>query len=157
VPGTAFVEMAARAGQVAGCGRVEDLTLEAPLVVPARGGVQVQVSVAAPDQAGGREVPGHSRAGGSAGAWVRHASGLVCPAGQDQPDAGVFLAWPPQGAVPVPTGGMAGVRAAWQRDGEVFAEVCLPGELAGDARAFGLHPVLLNTALAAADLAAAGG
>jgi hypothetical protein len=51
---------------------------------------------------------------------------------------------------------MAGVRAAWQRDGEVFAEVCLHGELAGDARAFGLHPVLLNTALAAADLAADG-
>ena len=53
VPGTAFVEMAVRAGQGAGCARVEDLTLEAPLAIPAHGGVQVQVSVAAPDQDGG--------------------------------------------------------------------------------------------------------
>ena len=31
LPGTALVEMAVRAGDAAGCGRVEELTLEAPL------------------------------------------------------------------------------------------------------------------------------
>ena len=156
VPGTAFAEMAVRAGQAAGCGRVEDLTLEAPLAVPARGGVQVQVSVEAPDQSGSREIGIYSRPEDGAAPWTRHASGLVCPAGADQLDAEVFRAWPPEGAVPVSAGGMAGVRAAWQYGGEVLAEVCLPEELAADARAFGLHPVLLNTALAAADLAGEG-
>ena len=47
VPGTAMVEMAVRAGDEAGCGRVEELVIEVPLVLPARGGVQVQVTVAA--------------------------------------------------------------------------------------------------------------
>ena len=158
VPGTAFAEMAVRAGQAAGCGRVEDLTLEAPLAVPASGGVQVQVSVGVPDQSGGREIQVHSRAEESTAPWTRHASGLACPAGEEQPDAGAFRAWPPDGAVPVPVpAGMAGVRAAWQHDGEVLAEVCLPGDLAADARAFGLHPVLLDMTLAAADLAADSG
>ena len=47
VPGTALAEMAVRAGAEAGCARVEELTLEAPLVLPASGGVQVQVAVGA--------------------------------------------------------------------------------------------------------------
>ena len=157
VPGSALVEMAVRAGQVAGCGRVEDLTLEAPLAVPARGGVQVQVSVAAPDESGGREIQVHARTEDSA-PWVRHASGLLSPSGEDLPDAGVFRAWPPEGALPVEVpAGAVGVRAAWRGEGEVFAEVGLPEELAADARAFGLHPVLLDMALAAADLAGDGG
>ena len=37
VPGTALVELAVRAGDAAGCGRVEELVLEAPLILPARG------------------------------------------------------------------------------------------------------------------------
>ncbi|WP_143663279.1 polyketide synthase dehydratase domain-containing protein, partial [Streptomyces sp. wa1002] len=43
LPGTAFVEMAVRAAQHVGAGGVEELTLAAPLVLPERGGVQVQV------------------------------------------------------------------------------------------------------------------
>ncbi|MHA4820568.1 polyketide synthase dehydratase domain-containing protein, partial [Streptomyces aculeolatus] len=42
LPGTAFVELAVRAGDEAGCDRVEELTLEAPLVLPDKGGVAVQ-------------------------------------------------------------------------------------------------------------------
>ena len=41
LPGTAFVELAVRAGDAAGCGRIEELALEAPLVLPADGAVQV--------------------------------------------------------------------------------------------------------------------
>ena len=37
LPGTALVEMAVRAGDAAGCARVEELILEAPLVLPADG------------------------------------------------------------------------------------------------------------------------
>src|SRR5450755_3168868 len=50
VPGTAFVEMAGAAGEMAGCGQIEELALEAPLVLPADGAVQVQVVVGGPDQ-----------------------------------------------------------------------------------------------------------
>ena len=52
VPGTALVEMAVRAGDEAGCGRVEELSLEALLVMPARGGVRVQVMAAAAGRGG---------------------------------------------------------------------------------------------------------
>ena len=81
LPGTAFVEMAIRAGDAAGCGRIEELTLEAPLVLPAGGAVRVQVVVDGPDPSGGREVsvyarPADTAAAGTwpgtpAGGWLR--------------------------------------------------------------------------------------
>ncbi|MCZ9343029.1 polyketide synthase dehydratase domain-containing protein, partial [Streptomyces sp. TRM76130] len=46
-PGTGFVELALRAGDEAGCGRLDELTLAVPLVLPARGSVPVQVAVGA--------------------------------------------------------------------------------------------------------------
>ncbi|MEV0041684.1 SDR family NAD(P)-dependent oxidoreductase, partial [Streptomyces sp. NPDC050804] len=46
------------------------------------------------------------------------------------------------------------LRAAWRRDGEIFAEVSLPEGT--DAGAFGLHPALLDSALHASLLAGAG-
>ena len=62
LPGTAFVELAVRAGQAAGCGRIEELALEAPLVLPPRGGaVQVQVVVGDADAGGRRTVQVYSR------------------------------------------------------------------------------------------------
>ncbi|MFT9479950.1 hypothetical protein [Streptomyces sp. Mo3] len=45
LPGTAFVELALHAGDRVGCARLEELTLEAPLVLPEHGGVQVRVTV----------------------------------------------------------------------------------------------------------------
>lgn len=52
VPGAALVELALRAGDEVGCGRVDNLTLEVPLVLPSEGAVQVQVTVGAPDERG---------------------------------------------------------------------------------------------------------
>ncbi len=40
-----------------------------------------------------------------------------------------------------------GLRAAWSRDGEIYAEVSLPEDAQGDAVAFGLHPALLDAGL----------
>ncbi|MFD0442157.1 hypothetical protein ACFQ10_05385 [Streptomyces indonesiensis] len=37
LPASAFAELALRAGDAAGCDRVAELTLEAPLVLPERG------------------------------------------------------------------------------------------------------------------------
>ncbi|MET8682582.1 acyltransferase domain-containing protein, partial [Streptomyces sp. NPDC004647] len=45
LPGTAMLELAFCAGDGVGCDRVEELTLAAPLTLPERGAVQVQVAV----------------------------------------------------------------------------------------------------------------
>ncbi|MEU6237088.1 SDR family NAD(P)-dependent oxidoreductase, partial [Kitasatospora sp. NPDC047058] len=169
LPGTGFVELAVRAGDQVGCGLLEELTLHAPLVLPAdRSGVQLQVVVAAPDAEGRRGVEVFSRPEDAAAqqAWVLHAGGVVAPAltaGKADED---LVAWPPRDAVPVDVTDLYpvhlaevygpafhGLRAAWRRGEDVFAEVALPEEVAQEAGAFGLHPALLDAALHASVLA----
>ncbi|KAA2257287.1 SDR family NAD(P)-dependent oxidoreductase [Solihabitans fulvus] len=162
LPGTAFVELALHAADRAGCAELVELTLEAPLALPDRGGVQLQVVVGAPDEDGRRPVSVHSRP--ADGDWTRHAAGLL---GRDAPQAPADLTeWPPADAVEADISAwyadlaglgldygpvFQGLRAAWRRGDEVFAEVDLP-EPAADA--FGLHPALLDSALHAAGLGA---
>ena len=166
VPGSALAEMAVRAGDAAGCGRVEELLLEVPLAVPARGGVRVQVMVEAAGPAGRRALSVFARREDAAAGvpWTRHAAGVLAPggAGGDGGDAGPGgdAGWPPGGAVAADLAGFypglaaaglgygpvfRGVRQAWRRGGEVFAEVALPDgtPVAG----FGVHPALLDAAL----------
>jgi acyl transferase domain-containing protein/acyl carrier protein len=170
VPGTAFVELAIRAGDAVGCGRVEELVLEAPLVLPAESGMQLQVVAGGPDQDGRRTVEVYARAAdeGTEVPWTRHASGFLVPAAPPEADAArEFAMWPPQGAVPVDAEGVyeglaaggfeygpvfQGLRAAWWRGHELFAEVALPDDAAADAGAFGLHPALLDAAFHAIGL-----
>ncbi|MEU3751086.1 type I polyketide synthase, partial [Streptomyces narbonensis] len=155
LPGTAFVELALRAADFMGCARVEDLTLSAPLIVPTDGDVQVQVSVGAADERGGRSLTVHARDDG--GEWTRHAEGML-GAGAVAP-AGAQGSWPPPEAVAVDvealydtllSGGYAygpafrGLRAVWRAGDELLAEVVLPE---GSPEGFGLHPVLLDAAL----------
>ena len=162
--GAAFVELALVAGYHAGCLRIEDLTLEAPLALPAKGTVQLRVSVGAPDESGTRSLEVHSRVAqeDTERPWTRHASGLLAPARQTRPaDDAEFATWPPEGAVPVSLDGFydaaaaggyglgpafRGLRAAWRRGGDVFAEAVLPEDSAGDAGSFALHPALLDAA-----------
>ena len=56
VPGTGLVELAVRAGDEAGCPVLDELVIEAPLVVPRQGGVRLQVSVGGPAANGARTV-----------------------------------------------------------------------------------------------------
>ncbi|WP_075324322.1 MULTISPECIES: type I polyketide synthase [unclassified Pseudonocardia] len=169
VPGTALLEMAVRAGDEAGCDRVDELTLGAPLVLPASGSVQVQVAVTAPDDDGHRTVGIWSRPGGD-GAWTQHATGALSSTGTPAPDAAT-AEWPPAGADPVDVEGcydafagagfgygpvFRGLRAAWRRGEELFAEVALPDGAAETADAFGLHPALLDAALHTSLLAGLG-
>ncbi|WP_413116844.1 type I polyketide synthase [Streptomyces sp. CY1] len=170
LPGAAFVELVVRAGDEVGCGGVEELVMEAPLVLAEDGAVQVRVSVGEADEGGRRGVRVYSRAedAGVGAAWVRHATGTLRPAeGIAVPDVGLSV-WPPVGAVavdPVEVEGLyegleragyrygpvfQGVRAAWRSEGAVYAEVALPEEHRVHAAGFGLHPALLDAAMHAA-------
>ena len=161
-PGTGFVELALQAGRHAGCERIADLTLQSPLELPREGAVAVQVVVGTPDADGTRTVSVHARpdtGDGQDPSWTCHAVGSLTPG--TGPAAGTPLeVWPPTGAVPVELGdpyelladrGLAygpafqGLRTAWRRGEELFAEVAL-GDTA-DVTGFGLHPALLDAAL----------
>ncbi|RSM38966.1 polyketide synthase, partial [Amycolatopsis balhimycina DSM 5908] len=167
-PGTGFVELAVRAGDEVGCGRVEELTLLAPLVLPAQDGVQLQVRVDAAADDGRRTITVYSRVEG--GEWTQHAAGTLA-ADAAEPEPGPFAVWPPTGARPAEVtdfyAGLAGrglrygpvfqgVQAVWQGSaGEWFAEVTLPAETGTDG--FGVHPALLDSALHAIGFTGVGG
>ncbi|GAB2608919.1 polyketide synthase [Paractinoplanes abujensis] len=165
LPGTGFVELALRAGEQVDCAVLEELTLQAPLVL-ATGGAALQVVVGGPDDGGRRTVDVFSRADGPNRPWVQHAAGVLAPAGTDviPPD---LAAWPPPGAEPVTVDGaydrlldlgyaygpvFQGLRAAWRRGDELFAEVALPAAEHDEAAAFGIHPALLDASMHAAML-----
>jgi amino acid adenylation domain-containing protein len=165
LPGTAFVELAVRAGEEVGCDLVDDLVVEAPLAVPESGGLQLQVLVGAPDDAGQRPVAVHARRDEPDAGWTRHASGRLA---RGAAGAAVSLsAWPPAGARRVDLSGFyeeasgagydygcvfQGLRAAWRAGDDVFAEVALASEQAEQAARFGVHPALLDAALQASRL-----
>ena len=160
------------AGYHAGCIRIDDLTLEAPLVLPAKGSVQLRVTAGAPDESGRRTLEVHSRVAqeDAERPWTRHATGLLAPATPARAaDDAEFVTWPPEGAVPVDIDGFydaaaaggygfgpafRGLKAAWRRGGDVFAEAVLPEDASGDAGAFALHPALLDAAQQAGVLVA---
>ncbi|KOG56749.1 hypothetical protein ADK38_43225, partial [Streptomyces varsoviensis] len=54
LPGTAFLELAVQAGDRVDCPRVDEFTLEAPLVLPEHGGAVLRLTVGAPDVRGRR-------------------------------------------------------------------------------------------------------
>ncbi|MBB4689011.1 type I polyketide synthase [Amycolatopsis jiangsuensis] len=164
LPGTAYVELAVHAGDQVGCGVLEELTQQAPLLLP-EDGVELRVLIGAPDASGRRELSVHSR--GESG-WVQHAAGTL--AGEPRQPDFALTEWPPAGAEAVDLAGLyddlAGLgfgygptfrnlRAVWLREDEVFAEVALPEGAA--ASEFGLHPGLLDSALGATDFLVPGG
>ncbi|MFB7672194.1 type I polyketide synthase [Kitasatospora purpeofusca] len=163
-PGAALLELAARAGDEAGAPTVEELVIEAPLLVPGRGALQLHLRVDPPeDDAADSRRPFalYSRPeDGEGGAWTRHATGFL--GGEQAPHTVAPGAWPPAGAEPVDLDGFyerladrgfgygpafQGLRAVRRLDAEVYAEVSLPAGRA--AEEFGIHPVLLDAALQA--------
>ncbi|WUB13174.1 type I polyketide synthase [Streptomyces platensis] len=161
-PGTGFVELALQAGRHAGCERITDLTLQSPLEIPEDGAVAMQVVVGVPGADGTRTVSVHARPDGGKGqdpAWTCHATGSLTPGTAADPVVSSEV-WPPAGAEPVELGhsyelladrglsygpAFQGLRAAWRRDGELFAEVAL--EDTADVTGFGIHPALFDAAL----------
>ncbi|MEU3778465.1 beta-ketoacyl synthase N-terminal-like domain-containing protein, partial [Streptomyces sp. NPDC032472] len=158
LPGTGFVELALAAGEQAGCEVLEELTLQAPLVVDRTASTEFQIVVEGPEADGRRTLTVHSRTVDAD--WTRHAEGVLrsgAPAtGPADP------VWPPQGATALPVDAESayarmrdqgygygpafqGLRAAWRRGDELFAEVALPEGV--EPAGYGLHPALLDSAL----------
>ncbi|MET8831989.1 SDR family NAD(P)-dependent oxidoreductase [Streptomyces sp. NPDC004610] len=165
LPATALVDLAVRAGDQAGCPVVEELVLHTPLVLAPDDEIRLQVLVEAPDgdsrrltilsgpDTGPDAVPGGT-------GWTRHASGTLATG--PTPPADDLTAWPPPGALPLPTENLydgfhgtgyghgpafRGLRAAWRAGDDIFAEVELPEPLTGGTDGFGLHPALFDAAL----------
>ncbi|WP_225976853.1 type I polyketide synthase [Streptomyces sp. CS065A] len=163
LPGTAFVELAVRAGDEVGCGVVEELTLQAPLVLPERGGVALQVAVGTADDTGCRTLRVHSRPENTPvdTPWTLHAEGVLSADGPEPEPTGLDV-WPPAGATEVRVDNaydllarqgydygpaFQGLRSVWRRGDDVFAEVALPESAHADAERFGLHPALLDATM----------
>ncbi|MFJ7071083.1 SDR family NAD(P)-dependent oxidoreductase, partial [Streptomyces sp. NPDC101115] len=161
LPGTAFLELAARAGSRTGTPRVAELTLIAPLVIPEDGRTEVQVVVAAPGEDGQRTLTVHARvetADGATEPWTLHATGALAPHdGTPATAAGLPVAEAEPLAVDGCYDGLAaagyaygpvfqGLRAAWRHGSDLIAEVALPSSVT-DAASYGLHPALLDAAL----------
>ncbi|WP_159037094.1 type I polyketide synthase, partial [Streptomyces specialis] len=124
VPGTALTELALRAAQEVGCDHLEELTFEAPLVLPEQAALQLQVVVDA-----NRAVNLYSRldTAESSDPWTRHATGVLSVA--PSPVPAELGSWPPLGASGVDVDDLyerlagsglvygpvfRGVRAAWR-------------------------------------------
>ncbi|HEV7361476.1 MAG TPA: acyltransferase domain-containing protein, partial [Mycobacterium sp.] len=160
-PGAGFVELALRAGDEVGCAVVDELTLSAPLLLPAADGVQVQVVVGAAGSSGHRSVSVYSRGAQSDSEWSLHAEGVLSSTPSANPAADLSI-WPPAGAVAVDVSdayqqltrrgyeygpAFQGLQSMWRLGNEVFAEVAIP-EVAGvKVGSFGIHPVLVDAAL----------
>ncbi|WP_371786690.1 SDR family NAD(P)-dependent oxidoreductase [Streptosporangium subroseum] len=155
VPGAALVEMALAAGSQVGSPMLEELLLQAPLVLPGRETVQVRLTVGSPDDTNGRPVSVHSRTGAET-PWTEHATGLLStgtgtgaepaavtvPAGAEELDlAGFYPAMDAAGLGYGPA--FQGLRRAWRAGNDVFAEV----EVAEPPGGFALHPALLDSVL----------
>ncbi|WP_460073178.1 type I polyketide synthase [Streptomyces sp. YKOK-I1] len=163
LPGTAFLELALLAADRVGGTAVDELTLEAPLVLPEQGAVHLQVTVGEPGEQGVRAVTVHSRPDDAADGepWTRHALGQLSATAHPA-DESPLGPWPPQGAEEIALDGLhdrfaasgfgygpafQGLTAAWRLGEDVYAEVEPPTGIAADAGGYGLHPALLDAAL----------
>ncbi|MFF4291828.1 polyketide synthase dehydratase domain-containing protein, partial [Streptomyces sp. NPDC001633] len=116
------------------------------------------------DESGRRELNLHSRAqdAGDDKPWTLHATGILAPGQQSPRPDSDLAAWPPSGAEAITVAdaydrlaalaveygpAFQGLRAAWRRGDEVFAEVALPEEHSAEAKDYGIHPALLDAAL----------
>ncbi|MFD6157254.1 type I polyketide synthase [Nocardia sp. NPDC060256] len=168
LPGTAMLDLVTCAARSAGCDLIDELVLEAPLVVPSVTAVLVRVQVGPADDTGSRSVAVYSaEAGEAAPIWTRNAQGTIARAAEGS--VADLTTWPPPDADPVHVSldslyhdmsargldygaTFRGLQAIWQRGTELFAEVELPDQryadtVAWSADSVAIHPALLDAAL----------
>jgi len=168
VPAAAFAELALAAGHVAFKAvefALDNLTVQAPLVVPETGEVSVQIVVAPPDDQGRRveiyALPATASGEGDP-SWTLHAAGhlRLVPAGtppameplaelqaritQEVDIAEFYAGYRELGLDYGPA--FQAVEQAWRADGEVISRLRVPEAVAAGAAAFHLHPALLDGA-----------
>ncbi|MGW0218976.1 KR domain-containing protein, partial [Micromonospora chokoriensis] len=160
VPGAALVDLALAAGDHVGLNRLDELTIEAPMVLPSSGStltIRALVGPSTDDSPGGqrRDVTLYARPDDT-GEWQRHATGILTAAETVETPGH----WTPEATEEVPVEGvypgfaeigfeygshLRGLHRAWRRDGELLADVTLADDLT--VGGFLLHPALLDAAL----------
>ena len=148
-PGTAFVELALFAGSEVGCPAIEELSSQAPLVLPAQGAVQIQLSVAEPDESGRCQIDVYSRSEKKQTQpedeleWTHHATGTLSEHQALTPQrSDPIQSWPPRvqsrlrstiSTIASPswvstTPAFQSLQAAWRCGDEIFGEIALDDE-----------------------------
>ncbi|MEW1640335.1 SDR family NAD(P)-dependent oxidoreductase, partial [Streptomyces sp. NPDC093801] len=173
LPGAALVDLALWAGRQTGCGRLDELILQAPVVLPDDGAVELRVQVSAAGADGRRTLSVHSREAGAApgSPWQRHAEATLAP-DADTPPAPLPRPWPAAAARPAGRPGpdafyeeftargydygphFRGFHDGWREDTAVHAEIALPPRTREASAGYGIHPALLDSALQAMSLGA---
>ncbi|MFD8501040.1 SDR family NAD(P)-dependent oxidoreductase, partial [Amycolatopsis sp. NPDC059657] len=158
--GSTLVELLTQAGHRVGCGRLDELVIHVPLVIPPHQGVQIQLTAGPATADGTRQATLHARADGDQD-WVQHATATL--SGGQGAEFGALVNWPPRATEPLDTsdfyqdaaatGLVYGpafrcLTSAWSRGDEVFVEVELP-EAEQEAGGYGLHPALFDAVLQA--------
>ncbi|MBZ6142403.1 type I polyketide synthase, partial [Streptomyces olivaceus] len=157
LPFAAVLDLVLSTGELLGLDHLEELTLDAPVVLPEEGGVDLRVQISGADDDGDHTVGVHTRA---AGVWTRRAVGVL----NAPPEATAVereTAAAPEGASDEDLGrlterlGAAGydhdgvfrsVRSfSAPGDGVVRVRTALPDDVGADG--FGFHPALLAAAL----------
>ncbi|MBZ6232751.1 SDR family NAD(P)-dependent oxidoreductase [Streptomyces olivaceus] len=157
LPFAAVLDLVLSTGELLGLDHLEELTLDAPVVLPEEGGVDLRVQISGADDDGDHTVGVHTRA---AGVWTRRAAGVL----NASPEAAAVereTAVAPESASDEDLGrlterlGAAGydhdgvfrsVRSfSAPGDGVVRVRTALPDDVGADG--FGFHPALLAAAL----------
>ncbi|MBS2966407.1 SDR family NAD(P)-dependent oxidoreductase, partial [Actinocrinis puniceicyclus] len=171
LPGTALLDLALHAAHRLDYNHIDELTLQAPLLLPENTEIQIHVTVAAPDHNDHRRLDVHSRPHTEDEQeqtnWTHHATATLTtePTTPNattaaNPRTAALTTWPPTDAQPLGTEGFydalaeqgyeygptfQGMQAAWKHGETLYAEVNLPQDTNTDG--FGIHPALLDAAL----------
>ncbi|URN10528.1 polyketide synthase dehydratase domain-containing protein [Actinomadura madurae] len=163
VPGVGYLELLGRVGDHLGHPVIEELVHEAPMRLPGHARLDLQV-VAGPDDGSGRR-PVTVYARRDEEEWTRHATcTLSAESGREEEPGEPWPADPagPAGADPIDPDELYrflaengwsygpaffGLRAAWRRGPQIWAEVELPETESAAAGAYHVHPALLDATL----------
>ncbi|OSC33018.1 hypothetical protein B8W66_23745, partial [Mycobacterium decipiens] len=164
-PPTGFIDVVLQAGEYVKCPVIDELVLQAPLVLPSGAAADLQISVHPFDEQGRRAFRVHARTGDrphSRATWTAHASGTL-----SNPPATVTALTSPSARAEVVTAierdgfyeqltqhglhydgafcSLLGMSSDPANPDIIHAEVALPADI--DITGYGIHPALLDAAM----------